>query len=81
MDVTYVHIPGYGWWYAVTVIDYYSRSLLAARLTWRHQRLGRREKLVRACHRRLAAQESTARTPPAGPQRPTRFCTAIARRA
>ncbi len=34
MDVTYVHIPGYGWWYAVTVIDYYSRYLLAARLTW-----------------------------------------------
>jgi transposase InsO family protein len=33
MDVTYVHIPGYGWWYAVTVIDYYSRYLLAAHLT------------------------------------------------
>jgi transposase InsO family protein len=29
MDVTYIHIPGYGWWYAVTVIDYYSRYLLA----------------------------------------------------
>lgn len=34
MDVTYVHIPGHGWWYAVTVIDYYSRYLLALRLTW-----------------------------------------------
>jgi transposase InsO family protein len=34
MDVTYVHIPGYGWWYAVTVIDYYSRYLLAVHLTW-----------------------------------------------
>ena len=34
MDVTYVHIPGYGWWYAVTVIDYYSRYLLACHLTW-----------------------------------------------
>ena len=34
MDVTYVHIPGYGWWYAVTVIDYYSRYLLAARLSF-----------------------------------------------
>ncbi len=34
MDVTYVHLPGYGWWYAVTVIDYYSRYLLAAHLTW-----------------------------------------------
>lgn len=34
MDVTYLHIAGYGWWYAVTVIDYYSRYLLACRLTW-----------------------------------------------
>lgn len=34
MDVTYVHIPGSGWWYAVTVIDYYSRYLLACRLTF-----------------------------------------------
>jgi len=33
MDVTYVHIPGYGWWYAITVIDYYSRYLLACSLT------------------------------------------------
>ncbi len=33
-DVTYIHIPGYGWWYAVTVIDYYSRYLLSCRLTW-----------------------------------------------
>ena len=33
MDVTYLHIPGYGWWYAVTVMDYYSRYLLAAYLT------------------------------------------------
>lgn len=33
MDVTYVHIPGHGWWYAVTVIDYYSRYLLGLRLT------------------------------------------------
>ena len=28
-DVTYIHILGHGWWYAVTVIDYYSRYLLA----------------------------------------------------
>jgi transposase InsO family protein len=34
MDVTYIHVPGHGWWYAVTVIDYYSRYLLAARFTW-----------------------------------------------
>ena len=33
MDVTYIHIPGCGWWYAVTVIDYYSRYLLACQLT------------------------------------------------
>ena len=32
-DVTYVHIPGFGWWYVITVIDYYSRYLLAAYLT------------------------------------------------
>lgn len=32
-DVTYIHIPGYGWWYAVTVIDYYSRYLLACYFT------------------------------------------------
>ena len=33
MDVTYIHIPGHGWWYAVTVIDYYSRYLLALHFT------------------------------------------------
>jgi putative transposase len=33
MDVTYIPIAGYGWWYAITVIDYYSRYLLALRLT------------------------------------------------
>ena len=32
-DVTYIHIAGSGWWYAVTVIDYYSRYLLALHLT------------------------------------------------
>lgn len=32
-DVTYIRIPGYGWWYAITVIDYYSRYLLALHLT------------------------------------------------
>ena len=34
MDVTYIHIPGHGWWYAVTVIDYYSRYMLACHLTF-----------------------------------------------
>ena len=33
MDVTYLHVEGYGWWYVVTVIDYYSRYLLAAQIT------------------------------------------------
>ena len=32
-DVTYIHIPGFGWWYAVTVIDYFSRYLLALHLS------------------------------------------------
>ena len=32
-DVTYIEIPGHGWWYAVTVIDYDSRYLLACYLT------------------------------------------------
>jgi transposase InsO family protein len=32
-DVTYIHIPGFGWWYAITVIDYYSRYLLALHLS------------------------------------------------
>ena len=32
-DVTYIHIPGHGWRYAVTVIDYYSRYLLAMHLS------------------------------------------------
>lgn len=31
--MTYVHIPGHGWWYVITVIDYYSRYLLAAHLS------------------------------------------------
>ena len=33
MDVTYVHLPQGQWWYIVTVIDYYSRYLLACHLT------------------------------------------------
>jgi len=33
MDVTYVHIPGFGWWYVISVIDYYSRYCLALHLT------------------------------------------------
>ena len=33
MDVTYVQIPGYGWRYVISVVDYYSRYLLACELT------------------------------------------------
>lgn len=29
----YIHIPAHGWWYAVTVIDYFSRNLLACHFT------------------------------------------------
>lgn len=32
-DVTYIEIPWHGWWYAVTVIDYFSSYLLACHLT------------------------------------------------
>ena len=32
-DVTYIHVPGHGGWYAVTVIDYYSRYLLGCHFT------------------------------------------------
>ncbi len=35
-DITWVHVPGYGYWYAVTVIDYYSRYLLACHLSGSH---------------------------------------------
>ena len=33
MDVTYVHLQQAQWWYIVSVIDYYSRYLLACSLT------------------------------------------------
>lgn len=48
MDVTYVHIPGFGWWYAVTVIDYYSRYLLALHLTPSYSALAATEALALA---------------------------------
>lgn len=46
MDVTYVHLPGFGWWYAVTVIDYYSRYLLAAHLTSSYSAMSATEALA-----------------------------------
>ena len=36
-DVTHIHVPGHGWWYAVTVIDYFSRYLLACCFTPTHR--------------------------------------------
>src|SRR5258707_1629984 len=36
MDVSYIHMPGHGWWSAVPVIDYYSRYVLACHLTNSH---------------------------------------------
>ena len=52
MDVTYIHIPGCGWSYAVTVVDYYSRYLLAAYLTPSDSALAATEALA------LARQEA-----------------------
>ena len=34
--VTYMHVPGHGWWYAVTVVEDYSRDLLACHYPWNH---------------------------------------------
>lgn len=48
MDVTYIHLPGHGWWYAVTVIDYYSRYLLACYLTHSYSALEAIHGLARA---------------------------------
>lgn len=48
MDVTYLHLPGFGWWYAVTVIDYYSRYLLAAHLTPSYSAMAATEALTLA---------------------------------
>ena len=36
-DVTYVRVPGHGWWHAVTVIEYYSYYLLSCNYTPSHQ--------------------------------------------
>lgn len=33
MDVTYIHIPRYGFWYQIDVMDYFSRYLLAQHFT------------------------------------------------
>ena len=33
-EVTYVLVLGHGWWYAVTVIDDYSRDLLVCHFKW-----------------------------------------------
>jgi len=48
MDVTYIHIPGYGWWYAITVIDYFSRYLLAAYLTDSYSAMAATQALTQA---------------------------------
>lgn len=47
-DVTYISIPGHGWWYVITVIDYYSRYLLAAYLTPSYSAQAATEALDRA---------------------------------
>jgi putative transposase len=48
MDVTYIQVPGYGWWYAITVIDYYSRYLLALRFTQSYSAVEAGQALQRA---------------------------------
>lgn len=53
MDVTYIHIPGYGWYYAVTVIDYFSRYLLACHLTSSYSAI---EVLSALSHARIEAE-------------------------
>lgn len=63
MDVTYIHIPGYGWWYAVTVIDYYSRYLLACHLTHSYS-------AVEAAHALKLAREEAERIHGALSKRP-----------
>ena len=59
MDVTYLHLAGFGWWYAVTVIDYYSRYLLAAHLTPSYSAMAATEALTLA--RAEAAKEKLDR--------------------
>ena len=59
MDVTHVHIGGYGWWHAITVIDYYSRYLLACRLTWSYCAI----EAIAASEEARAEAESRARIP------------------
>ncbi len=64
MDVTYIHIPGFGWRYAVTVIDYYSRYLLACYLTTSYS-------AAEAIHALSLAREEAERL--SGPLRKTPF--------
>ena len=69
-DVTYLHIPGHGWWYAVTVIDYYSRYLLACHFHGQLQRPpDRRSARCSACRSRAAARAARENTVPGDRQR------------
>lgn len=61
-DVTYVPIAGYGWWYAITVIDYYSRYLLALHFTHSYSALEASTAL-----RLAVAEAERARGPLTGP--------------
>ena len=47
MDVTYIHIPGYGWWYAVTVLDYYVNAELTGPATFGRPVSGKRFGMLR----------------------------------
>ena len=48
-DITWVHAPGSGYWYAVTVIDYYSRYLLTCHLSGSHTSRDVQQALGLAC--------------------------------
>ena len=39
-DVICIHVSGHGWWYAVTLIDYSSRYLLACHFTLSDRAMG-----------------------------------------
>jgi putative transposase len=63
MDVTYIHIPGHGWWYAITVIDYFSRYLLALHFTASYSALEATTALARARQEAETLHGPLTRTP------------------
>ncbi|MDE0309039.1 MAG: DDE-type integrase/transposase/recombinase [Acidiferrobacterales bacterium] len=62
-DITWVHVPGFGWWYAVTVIDYFSRYLLACRFSGSHTASDLQSALDMACREAVRIHGSLERLP------------------